>query len=222
MPYWYAWQPDLQDDISECTLETKKKALIVDLPREWWPQDLFVQRRASRDGAWYEVLTDPKSWLPEWQQIWKFYPPEKSSNIVEETKKLIGIEPFSKDTDLQKYVYSVRNFATQSWVIDDGFLDHRQRRDFYERYPSISNYCRSISKLSGNNMVDLWNAVHMINAALSIPFETPLDNLNTQITGYDTLDFSGKKIFVGSIDRDILKYLKALRQHINPDTPTLQ
>jgi len=62
----------------------------------------------------------------------------------------------------------------------------------------------------------------MINAALSIPFETPLDNLNTQITGYDTLDFSGKKIFVGSIDRDILKYLKALRQHINPDTPTLQ
>jgi len=69
-------------------------------------------------------------------------------------------------------------------------------------------------------MSDLGNIVHLIKRDLGIQLATPLDNLNVQLTGYDTLDFSGKTFFVRGIDADILEYLTALQEHITPHQVT--
>lgn len=76
------------------------------------------------------------------------------------------------------------------WSIDDGFLNHSERRDFYDKNHEVSVYCSKISKLRKNYMGYLGSAVYIINRALGIQIDSPLNSLAHELRDYDNLDFS--------------------------------
>lgn len=162
------------NNVTEQPIELPKN-IVPSLPMnpDWvrWPS-CFSSVRISEDGMCREVILNETAWS-EAGKVWKFYPSSIASRLEKKLQQIKNLPFFATHPDIIEDVDTLGDFVTQMWSIDDGFLNHSERRDFYDKNDEVSVYCSKISKLRKNYMGYLGSAVYIINRTLGIQIDTP-------------------------------------------------
>lgn len=206
------WINSPSEPTSALELQVLNSSVLPSVPMEGWPT-CFSPPRLSEDRSHYEVLLTSSA-AEEMPKTWKFYFPDKSSDVIDITWRLKQLSPFLWDANLLEDLDTLQECAANMWIIADGFTDHRDRRNFFDKHDDASRYCKKFSRLRKNSMGYLGQAVASINKNLVQPIETELTDLSSVLKDYDKIDFQWKVTLVTQVDDMILTYLRAIHTQI--------
>jgi len=210
---------------SEITQIGVTKKWKKSLPMESWPSDVFSSHRWNIEGECYEVMLTEKSGVAHAGKIWKMYPPD--TDIVEWVTSIAHKLAPVLTPDLAEDLQRVVSFSWL-WIVEDQFdKDHAARREFWGNNPSIDLYCKWISKMRWNTLINLAQGVEFFKEELSSSLTlsdhndlmreaSNLMHLWRNAQDYQTKSFSDKVKFLQQLDLEIYIFIRYLQKAFTP------